>query len=558
MKNLLVFGSLLIVTAFAAGSALSQHRRMASHETLADETQRDDYGIKPGTVRFPVSCNKDASRHAERGLALLHHMTYEGARDEFAAATKSDPDCAMGYWGQAMTFIHPLWSDPPTREDFEKGRALLKEARSRGKKTEREEAYIAAVEAYYKAGWNPNETANLASFEQGWEKAHEQSPDDLEAATFYALASLATNPTDKTYATQKRAGALLRKALEQVPDHPGGNHYLIHAYDYPPLAKEALEVARHYGEIAPAVPHALHMPTHIFTRLGFWEESIEMNKRSAAAAIRHPAGDKVSLHHPHAVDYLVYAYLQRAEDEKADQIAGLLAAMEGPFQIELAAPYTLAAVPARLALERQQWEKAATLEARKPSSFPWDKFPAMEAITHFARALGAARAGKPEAARRSIEKLETLRERAAATSQYWAKQIEIQRVTAEAWLAYQLGDKDDGLEIMRKAAALEASTEKHPVTPGETLPSQELLADMLLDMGRYKDASAAYKAALDRSPNRFNSLYGAGRAAELDENRVEAALYYRRLVEITAKESAAERSRLKYARAYLAAHGAKK
>jgi len=554
VKNILfVCGLLLTVIAFTTGSASSEKKQLALPETSVAEVQGNPYGDQLGTVNFPVSCKQIASQHAARGLALLHHMTYEGARHEFAAATKIDPDCAMGYWGQAMTFIHPLWSDPPTEADFEKGRALVKEAQSRGNKTEREEAYIAAVEAYYQEDWNLNETANLVSFEQGWEKVHQQFPDDPEAAAFYALAHLATNPRDKTYATQKRAGAIARTVIDRIADHPGGHHYLIHAYDYPSLAKEALPVARNYGKIAPAVPHALHMPTHIFTRLGLWEESIEMNKRSAAAALKSPVNSKVSLHYPHALDYLAYAYLQRAEDEQARQVADMLAVQEDPYQVEIAVLYTLAAVPARLTLERQQWEKAAALEVRTPASVPWDQFPATEAITHFARALGAARSGNPEAARQSISTLETLRDRAAATSQYWAKQIEIQRLAAEAWLTYQQGKKDEALEMMRNAAALEASTEKHPVTPGEVLPAQELLADLLLDRGRYEEAGTAYQATLNRSPNRFNSLYGAGRAAELEGDSNKAALYYSKLVEVTI-ESEVEPMRLQQARAFLSAY----
>jgi tetratricopeptide (TPR) repeat protein len=511
----------------------------------------DDYGDQLGTVHFPVSCNEAASRNIERGLALLHHMTYESARAAFAAATEGDPDCAMGYWGQAMTLIHPLWSDPPSQSDFKRGQALVNEAKIRGQKTERERAYIAAVEAYYAEGWNRDETANLASFEEGWEKVHRQFPNEPEAACFYALSHLATaDPADKTYAKQKRAGALAEKVLAQIPDHPGAHHYIIHAYDYPALAGGALEVARSYGKIAPEVPHALHMPTHIFTRLGFWQESITMNKRSAAAALKHPVGDAISLHYPHALDYLAYAYLQRAEDQKAKQVLDTLTALKGPFQVHTATSYTLAAVPARLALERQEWTNAALLEPRTPSNYPWDRFPAMEAITHFARALGAARSGNGQGAAQALENLAALRERTAETSAYWARQVEIQRLSAMAWLAYQEGKQEEALDIMRRAAELEASTEKHPVTPGEVLPARELLADMLLDMGRHKEAQAEYEAALERSANRFNSLYGAGRAAELGGNKSKATFYYKKLVEMTPNDT--ERERLQLVRTFLA------
>jgi len=511
----------------------------------------DDYGDKLGTVHFPVSCSEDAQRLMERGVALLHHMTYAGARTVFEAVSEADPDCAMGYWGQAMTLIHPLWSDPPSEADFKKGKALVSEAKTRGKKTKRESAYIAAVEAYYAEGWNRDETANLASFEEGWQKVYREFPNDMEAACFYALAHMATaDPADKTYAKQKRTGALAEKVLAQIPDHPGAHHYIIHAYDYPALAGGALEVARSYGRIAPEVPHALHMPTHIFTRLGLWQESITMNKRSAAAALKHPVGDAISLHNPHALDYLAYAYLQRAEDQKAKEILDTLSALEGPFQVHPAASYTFAAVPARLALERQEWVAAASLEPRTPSNYPWEKFPAMEAITYFARALGAARSGNGQGAAQALENLAALRQRTAETSAYWAKQVEIQHLSAMAWLEYKEGEKEEALDIMGRAAELEASTEKHPITPGEVLPARELLADMLLDIGRYKEAQAEYEAALERNANRFNSLYGAGRAAELEGDKSKAAFYYKKLVEMAA--NGAERKRLQQARAFLA------
>lgn len=543
MKNTLVYGLLLAFVTFSGGPVLGQ----------ADTTkiQSNAYGEQLGTVHFPVSCNEAVRPHMERGLALLHHMTYEGARAAFAAATEADPDCAMGYWGQAMTFIHPLWSDPPSEADFEKGQALVNEARSRGRKTEREDAYIAAVAAYYAPGWSRDEKANLAGFEEGWRKVHEQFPDDPEAAAFYALAHMATaDPADKTYAKQKRAAEIAQQVLDRIPDHPGAHHYIIHAYDYPPLAEEALPVARSYGEIAPAIPHALHMPSHIFTRLGLWQESIAMNQRSAAAALKHPAGDKVSLHYPHALDYLAYAYLQRAEDGKAKAILDTIKTLKGPFQAHGAAAYTFAAVPARVALERQQWTEAASLEPRIPDNYPWDQFPAMEAITHFARALGAARSGDMRTAREALDTLAALQDRTAETSAYWAKQIEIQRLSAKAWLAYAEGNQEAALDTMHRAAEMEAATEKHPVTPGEVLPAHELLADMLLEVGRYQEAQAAYLAALERSPNRFNSLYGAGRTAELGGGDTRAVLYYRKLVEIAAPD--ADPERLQQARTFLA------
>jgi tetratricopeptide (TPR) repeat protein len=551
MRSIYTYGLFLVLSAFLIAPVLSQSTKHSSPEAEASEIQKDTYGDQLGTVQFPMSCNDAAKPQVERGVALLHHMTYEGARAAFAAATRTDPDCAMGYWGQAMTYIHPLWSDAPSKEDFERGQALVGEAIVHGQKTDRENAYIAAVGVYYEQGWNKNETTNLQSFEAEWEKVYRRFPEDIEAACFYALAHMATaSPGDKTYTKQKQAGTIAEKVLAQVSDHPGAHHYMIHAYDYPSLAPKALNVAHSYGEIAPNIPHALHMPTHIFTRVGLWQESIIMNKRSAAAALKHPAGSEVSLHYPHALDYLVYAYLQQADDHKARQVMEELLIPDGSFQTHIAASYTFTAIPARFALERQQWAEAAVLEPRLPNNYPIENFPAMEAITYFARALGAARSGNVKMANQALEKLTALHKKAEKTSAYWAKQVEIQRLSAVAWIMYQEGRIKEALNVMQKAAELESSTEKHPVTPGEILPARELLADMLLDMRRYREALTEYETALKRSPNRFNSLYGAGLAAELGNDKSRAVLYYKKIIEIT-ESAKTDRERLKHAKLYL-------
>jgi tetratricopeptide (TPR) repeat protein len=544
MKRTFTLG-LLILVGIISGTALA-------HEDRSGVTPPDPanvYGEKLGTVILPFSCSETSSVQAQRGLALLHHMTYVGARTAFVAVSEADPACAMGYWGQAMSYIHPLWSDPPGKADFESGKALAAEAGTRAK-SEQERAYVAAVEAYYAQGRNRTEAANLTAFAEGWRKVHEQFPDDSEAASFYALAHMATaSPADKSYAKQKHSAQIAKQVLERIPDHPGAHHYTIHALDYPPLAAEALAVARSYGGIAPEVPHALHMPAHIFTRLGLWQESITMNRRSADAALKHPADGKISLHYLHALDYLAYAYLQRGEDAKAKEVFDELTALKGPYQPHVASAYTFAAVPARIALERQQWTTAAALEVQTPTNYPWEINPAMEAITHFARGLGAARSGDKVTARNAIEKLTALEGRAAKTSGYWAKQIEIQRLSVEAWLEYLGGNKDEALKVMRKAAVMEAATEKHPVTPGEVLPAHELLADMLFEMGRYQEAQTNYQTALERSPNRLKSLYGAGRSAELAGDKELAALYYGNLVEVAAADS--ELTQLQQAKAFL-------
>jgi tetratricopeptide (TPR) repeat protein len=509
------------------------------------------YGHKLGTVQFPVSCREATRSFIDEGLALLHHMTYEDSARAFAAASQAEPDCAMSYWGEAMTYIHPLWADPPDEAKFERGRALVEQAKQRGQKTPRENAYIAAVEAYYAVGRGGAEATNLAAFDRAWQSVHEQFPDDPEATLFYVLTQIATaDPNDKTFAQQARAGELAEQILARYPNHPGAHHYVIHAFDYPPLAERALAVARQYGAVAPEVPHALHMPTHIYTRLGLWDESISANERSAAAGLAHAEPGKVSNHYLHALDYLAYAHLQRAEDATAEKILAEIQPLKGPYTIQPASPYTFAAVPARLALERQQWARAAKLEPRTPADYPWDKTPAIEAITYFARALGAARSGDPVASRNALSKLEALRDAAGKTSPYWAKQVEIQRLSALAWLTYVQGDRAAGLKTMQDAADLEATTEKHPVTPGEVLPARELLGDMLLDLGRFDEAGLAYKAALERRSGRFNSLFGAGLAAERAGNKDEARLFYQKLAD-QCPNGDASRERLQHARTFL-------
>lgn len=505
-----------------------------------------------GTVRFPVSCGEAAARHTERGLALLHHMTYEDARDAFAAAVEADPECAMGYWGQAMTFIHPLWSDPPTEEDFDHARALLEEAASRGEKADWESAYVEAAQAYFASGWDRDERDNLAAFKTGWERVHRDFPDDPEATSLYALSLLATaDPADRTYAQQLEAGVLTEGVLERIPDHPAGHHYTIHAYDYPPLAAKALAVAQSYGHIAPEVPHALHMPSHIFTRLGLWPKVVEWNDRSAAAAYERPVGNDISMHYFHALDYVAYAHLQQGQDGAADEVRRRVMGFDGSAHVHLATAYTLAAVPARVAVERQRWDAAAALELGGPDTFPWASFPQAEAITQFARALGAARSGDTDAAQQVLERLAVLQEVTAATSTYWAEQIEIQSLIAEAWLLHAQGREPEALEQMQRAAEREAETDKHPVTPGEILPASELLGEMLLGAGRPDEALAAYERALERSPNRLNGLYGAGRAAEQAGDAAKARHYYTALVELT-ETADTELEPRRHAEAYLA------
>ena len=514
------------------------------------QTTGETVGARLGTVHFPVSCNTMARRHTTHGLALLHHMTYEDARAAFTAAVENDPDCAMGYWGQAMSFIHPLWSDQPSKVEFEQGLSAVKNAKTRGKKTDWEQAFIDAVEAYYEQGRGASEKDNLASFEQVWKDVYRQFPENPEAATFYALAHISVaDRSDQNYTAQKQAAQIARQVLNRIPDHPGAHHYIIHAYDYPLLAENALAVARSYGAITSNVSHAFHMPSHIFTRLGLWQESIAMNQRAAEAARVNPVNSTVSLHYLHALDYLAYAYLQQADDDRAKEVLDTIRSLKMPVQEHFASAYALAAIPARFSLERQQWAEAAVLEPGFFGNFPWNQFPAMEAITHFARALGAARSGNEPIARQAHEQLKVLRAKTAENSKQWAETIEIKWLSAKAWLAYCDDKTDKALKLMKQAADLEAATEKHPVTPGAILPATELLADMYLETGQYANAQKQYQEALKHSPNRFNSLYGAARAAELAGDKVTATEFYRKLVNSSGINET--RTRLQQARKFL-------
>lgn len=519
--------------------------------------QEQSYGNQLGTVDFPVTCSEAASDDMQRGLALLHHMTYDGAEESFRKAIEADPSCAMGYWGVAMTFIHPIWPDIPEETKMREGLELLTKAKTLSDGDKKTQHYIAAVEGYYKNGWMRNETERLASFDAGWHQVVEQFPEDLEAACFYALAhmsyvyaTIAASPSaKKNYEGLEEAGAIVENVLARIPDHPGAHHYIIHAYDMEGLAERALAVARNYGKIAPDVPHALHMPSHIFTRLGLWEESIAWNIRSAASALKHTHHGTISGHYFHAVDYLTYAYLQMGDDEKAKEWVDELMNLEGQFQPSPATAYTLAAVPARYALERRQWGDAARLQLIRATDFPWERFPQFEAIVHFAEALGAARSGDQPAAKLALDRLASLHGK-LKDNVYWAYQVEIQRTAAEAWLQLDQNKPDQALKTMQRAAEMEASTYKHPVTPGEVLPVRELLADLILEMARPEQALAEYELSLQRTPMRFNSLFGAGKAAEAMGDDERAEFYYRKLLGITSKIDS-HRGALEHAKAFV-------
>lgn len=495
-----------------------------------------------GSVHFPVACNAAAAAHVELAVAQLHHMMYLNARGLFQEASELDPECAISLWGVAMTYIHPLWPDRPTPEVLAMGAELSARAVDIGGHDAREDAYIATVTAYFKEGETRDEAQRLQRFEKAWQLVFEHNVTDQEAKAFYVLAQLATvDRSDLSFAKQIKAGAMIEEVLSHDLGHPGAHHYIIHAYDFPGLADRALAVARNYGVIGPQVPHALHMMTHIFTRLGLWAESIEWNRRSADAAWEFSEQlGAVSSHYQHAMDYMAYAYLQTGEDEKALAIEDIMANLAPPFDAvnRDAQAYAFAAVPARCAVERKNWQAATRLEPRIPAKFPWESRHApYVALTHFARGLGFAHQEQFEEAAAEVAILETIRSETEARSPYWAIQVEIQKLSVQAWISFLRGDTNVGLQLMRDAATLEAGTGKSPVTPGAVLPAAELLGEMLAASGQHKAAVAAYEVALRRSPRRLNSLYGAGRALESIGDSAAANDYYAQIAAMTNESS---------------------
>ena len=502
-----------MILMFVAGANTQEHQHAVPAEKL-------------GTVAFGTSCNAQAQSEFNRAVALLHSFEFPRAIDGFGAALAADPSCAMAQWGVALS----RWGNPfavgirpagPLRQ----GRDAVDRARAIGAKTERERAYVDAVARLYLDVETTTQAARMQAYRDGMARVAAAYPDDTEASIFYALSiAAAASPADKTLADQLKAGAILEGLIAGQPDHPGLAHYIIHAYDSPPLADRALAAARRYATIAPSAPHALHMPSHTFTRVGDWQASIDTNIASGAAARR----DGAVAEELHTMDYRVYAYLQTAQDRSARQLLDTLpevAARFDPAAVGSAAPgsagvFALAAIPARYALERGAWADAAALEPR-PSMFPYTR-----ALTYFARAIGAARIHDTAALRSAIAALQEIQQQLAqAREDYWAEQTQIQWQSASAWLALLEGHQADALAAMRATAALEDSTEKAAVTPGPLAPARELLGEMLLELGKPAEARKEFEATLTKEPNRFRAVSGAARAATGMGDRAAAGRY---------------------------------
>jgi tetratricopeptide (TPR) repeat protein len=469
-----------------------------------------------GRVHFPVSCSRAAQAEFDRGVALLHHMTYPQARESFESAVAADPRCAMAHWGIAMTLFQPLWPTRPRLTDREHGWQAVQRAQEIGPPTDRERLFIAAAEAFFIEPESEDYWRRIRRWEEASAALFASFPEDPEAAAFYALAHLAVQPAGGlTRANADRAAGILLRVYRQNPDHPGAMHYLVHANDVPGRERELLDITQKYEEMAPRNPHALHMPTHIYTRLGDWDGVIRGNLKAAEAALDYPVGDRGQFvwdEFPHAIEYLVYAYLQKgAHGEAAAQLDRLRGTpnLEPSFKTA----FHLASTRARYALERRDWQAAYGIVPREPSSLEWDRFPWPEAVAVFAHGFGASRLGKLDESRAARARLQALETSAAASGEeLFARNIRVLRLELAAWIAHAEGEEEASGELMREAVELEGSTPKHAVTPAPTLPAPELLGDLLMEQGRSSEALAAYTRALALYPNRLNSLRGAARA----------------------------------------------
>ena len=508
-----------------------------------------------GEVSFPTSCAADVSGDFDRAVALLHSFEFEESRNTFASIAGRDPDCAMAHWGVAMTYHHLLWA-PPTDRDLELGTAAAARALELPV-TDRERAYTEAIAAFYRDYERQDHATSSRAYETAMARLHEGHPDDVEAEIFYIVSVLSNaDPTDKSYAVQKRTGAWLESLWAKMPNHPGIVHYIIHSYDYPPLSEVAVEAAHRYLEIAPSLPHAVHMSSHIFTQEGMWEASIRANTLSAGAS--RDRGEELGtvvqaqLGEMHALDYLAYAYLQRGQNDEAKRVRDHIASLDELTWSNGVVAFNAGAVPVRYALERRAWEEAASLPPAREAEAAGGNYQvrAVVALRHWARAVGAAQSGQLEKADRELARLTELTEELGRVPDVWARNTaEVLRLEAEAWLALARGEADRALSLMRSAAALEDQTDKSSLSPGRVLPVHEQLGDMLMELGRPGDALREYETSLAHARQRFNSYYGAARAARAAGELDVARDHYRKLLELTAPDS--PRPELKEARLFL-------
>ena len=491
-----------------------------------------------GDVSFALSCRYDLRETFNLGLSLMHSFEYAEAEKAFVSVLDQDPECLMAYWGTAMSILnHPL-SFKQNSKSLERGEKLLKVAQTLTPNNEREKDYIDAVTVYFNDWQNLDTKTRKLNYESKMEELYNKYPGDVETAVFYSLAVLATaDLNDKSYTKQKKSGKILEKLFETNPNHPGIAHYIIHNYDSPELAHLALNTARKYAVIAPASAHAQHMPSHIFTRLGLWNESIKSNIDSANSAVCYaesvnPNANWVS--EIHALDYLVYAYLQMGDNVRAQTEMNKMIEIKEVFPSDhFASAYALIAVPSRLAVENKDWELATELELPK-TNLDWNKAPWPKAMLHFSRALGFTNTGNTSKAQKELDILIDLRERLnEAKNSYESGQVTIQIESIKGWIEYSKGNTEKAIEYMKLASKLESETTKAAVTPGEIIPAEELLADLYMLTGKHKEALKSYELNLKGRPFRFNGLYGAAKAAQKLDNNELAAYYFEKLIKVS-------------------------
>ena len=495
-----------------------------------------------GKVHFETSCTPEAAAAFDRAMLYQHSFWYRASQRSFEAALKSDPSCGIAYWGIALSLLYNPHAAPPAK-NLAEGAAAIARGKEVGAKTERERDYLTALSAMYADYDKVDHRTRVLNYLKAMEQLAAKYPNDDEAQIHYALAlNVGASPSDKTYANQLKGAAILEKIWDRQPDHPGIAHYLIHLYDTPALAEKGLTAARRYAKVAPDAPHALHMPSHIFTRVGYWQESIDSNVASARVAkADHEATDQL-----HAMDYEVYAYLQLGQDARAKAVIDEMMAVKGFSETFQAGPYAMAASPARYVVEHGDWKAATELDVRP------NPLPQIPAITWFARGLGAARSGDTALAEMAIAQLVTLRDALREKKDaYWAEQVDIQAQVATAWLLLATGRKDEALAKMSAAADAEDKTEKSPVTPGPLAPARELYGAMLLELGKAADALAAFEATLSKEPNRLNAFLGAAAAASAAGDSVKARHYFAAAAH-QASDASVERADVIKARAFAA------
>jgi tetratricopeptide (TPR) repeat protein len=497
-----------------------------------------------GVVNFPISCLPASQTEFNRAMTFLHHMTYPQARQMFQQITEHDSGCAMAYWGIAMTLFQPVWPTRPSPADLQWGWEVVQKAKSLDPPTRREQLLIAAAEGFFREPQSSDYWKRIHAWAEGMETCYAAFPKDHEVAAFYALALVATVPPDQISSPNNaRAADILLGILKENPRHPGAMHYLIHANDTPGREHESLDILREYESIAPHNPHALHMPTHIYTRLGNWQEVVRGNIKAANAALDFPAGDRGQFiwdEFPHAIEYLIYAYLQMGADDAA---AAQLKRLQETERLEptFKTAFHLSSTKARYALERQAWTEAASIVPREPGTVNWDRFPWPEAISWFAHGLGSVHVGNSAEAKRSRDRLAELGDVAAkAKEELFVRNIRVLRLELASWLVFKAGMNDSSVTLMMQAVKLETSTPKHAVTPGTTLPAYELLGDLLLEQGKPSEAYNSYERSLELYPGRFNSLLGAARSARAIDSLQTATKFYRQLIDGTSAESKRE------------------